>query len=422
MHIIIDGRDYTGIKTLTFNPQTDIIGNELPINEFSAEIKTDYVIEVGRYAYLYGDDNKLWAKYHIVDAKKLSPKIYTVRCQSDILLLERKKLTAKMCNEASAFAIISECFEAFNLSFTISTALTDKTITGYLPEQTARERLQWVCFVLGGYVKSFFSDVIQIVAISESTKYIQADRTYYRPKLQYKDYVTVVRATAYTYTQGTPSSVDKWVKDGNTYYIQTSQQASLNNANVPEGTPDNIIDLSGITIINPDNISDCLSRLSAQYFNREELTADIINEGDVKPGEKVAVFDGISQVISGYVKSAAFTFGKSSKSTIVLSQTTSASAVRLMIIYEYDGDVIARETYVFPANTSYSLQNSYIDKTKQGVRRVYLPLTETTEGVTGQGFSYEEVDTDIALEFGDNILDISSVDSASLSREVVTIG
>jgi hypothetical protein len=53
---------------------------------------------------------------------------------------------------------------------------------------------------------------------------------------------------------------------------------------------------------------------------------------------------------------------------------------------------------------------------------VDLPLTETTEGVTGQGFSYEEVDTDIALEFGDNILDISSVDSASLSREVVTIG
>lgn len=422
MHIKINNVDYAAIRDLTFTPQTDIMGNELPINEFSAEIKTDHNISVGKYAYLYGDNGNLWAKYHIVEAQRLSPRTVTVRCQSDILLLERKKLPAKMCNKASAYSIISECFRAFNLPFSISPELTDKTITGYLPEQTVRERLQWVCFVLGGYVKSFFSDRIQILAISDSVKYIQADRTFYRPKLQYKDYVTAVRATAYTYTQGTPSSVDTWVKDGNTYYIQTSQQASLNNANVPAGTPDNIIDLSGITIVNDDNISDVLTRLAAQYFNREELTADILNEGEVKPGEKVAIYDGVSQIISGYVKSAGFKFGKSSKSTITLSQTVSSNAVKLTIIYHYDGEIISRETYTFPANTAYSLQNSYVDKTTQGKRRVYLPLTETTEGTTGTTSSTADVQCEAALEFSENILDIISVDSASQSREVLTIG
>lgn len=424
MYIKIRNGIFRTIRGLSFAPRVDVIGNGLPINEFSAEIVTDAVISIGNYAYLYDNDGELWAKYWVVEAQKLSPSAVTVRCQSDIMILDRKTLPARMCdgNGVSGLSLIRECFSTFGLEFSFSAKLLDKQIVGYLPEQTARERLQWICFTMGAFVKDCFGDMVKILPLPTETKHIQNNKVFYRPKIKYDDYVTAVSATAYAYTAGQPSTVDKWVSpDDEHYYIQTSTTAALQNTDAPENAPDNVIALDKMTIINADNISDILSRLSAEYFNRESLTADVLNDGTIQPGDRVSVFDGVENVISGYIQSASFVFGKAAKSAIVLTQTVSEKAVTVIVAYTYGGYVIARETYLFPRNTDYVLQSVYVDDTAQGIRRIYRPLKGSVSGNTGdKEITTAEVKCEIALEYEDNNLSIYSVDGLD-GDEVVSI-
>lgn len=425
MYISYKSKSYKKIKSLSFSPEVDIIGNELVVNEFRVEIITDDDVTIGTYAGLFDDSNKLWAVYRITEAQRLSPHSITIKAQSDILILDRKKLPAQMCENESAKTLINQCFTSFGLTCVIDSSVSDVQINGYLPEQSARQRLQWLCFVIGAYVQSFFTAKCTIKKIDNTVTNIPMSKTFYRPKISYKDYVTAVTATAYSYAEGTPGSTDKWVKVGNKTYIQTSQTASLSNTDVPEDTPGNIIDLSNITIINDSNISSILQRLAAEYFNREQLTADILNTyGEIQPADKVSIFDGVENVITGYVKSTRFTFGKAAKSAIVLTQTVTEKAVKVVLSYRYLTNIeIARETFYFPKNTAFELENSYIDTTEQGLRRVYLPLTEKTTGNTGnKKITTKNVNCNIALEFKDNILDILSVDSANKNdSEVVVI-
>lgn len=421
MYILYNDTRYRELKSLTFAPQVDILGNELVVNEFKAEIITDDDITIGKYAKLCGKSGRVWAYYRITEAQRLSQHSVTIKAQSDILILDRKALPAMMCNNTSAKTIINECFTTFGLTCDIVSDLADVNLNGYLPEQTARQRLQWVCFVMGAYVQSFFNTKCTIKKIDDTITNITTDKTFYRPKLSYKDYVTSVTATAYSYTAGTPGNTDEWVKVGNTTYIQTSQKASLNNSDVPLDAPANVVDLSGITIVNEDNVSGVLSRLADEYFNREQLSAEILNEGEVQPADMIRVFDGVKSLITGYVKSASFTFGNSSKSAVVLTQTVISDAVQVTLSYRYDGIEIDRETFNFPPNTDYTLQNSYVDVTAAGQRRVYLPLKKETKGNTGGGDTVKRVNCDIALEYQDNILSILSVDSVTQSEEVVRI-
>lgn len=421
MYIIYNDTRYRELKSLTFAPQVDILGNELVVNEFKAEIITDDDITIGKYAKLCGKSGRVWAYYRITEAQRLSQHSVTIKAQSDILILDRKALPAMMCNNTSAKTIINECFTTFGLTCDIVSDLADVNLNGYLPDQTARQRLQWVCFVMGAYVQSFFNTKCTIKKIDDTITNITTDKTFYRPKLSYKDYVTSVTATAYSYTAGTPGNTDEWVKVGNTTYIQTSQKASLNNSDVPLDAPANVVDLSGITIVNEDNVSGVLSRLADEYFNREQLSAEILNEGEVQPADMIRVFDGVKSLITGYVKSASFTFGSSSKSAVVLTQTVISDAVQVTLSYRYDGIEIDRETFNFPPNTDYTLQNSYVDVTAAGQRRVYLPLKKETKGNTGGGDTVKRVNCDIALEYQNNILSILSVDSVTQNEEVVRI-
>lgn len=422
MYISYKSKSYKQIKSLSFSPEVDIIGNELVVNEFRVEIITDDDVTIGTYAGLFDDKNKLWAVYRITEAQRLSPHSITIKAQSDILILDRKKLPAQMCENESAKTLINQCFTSFGLTCVIDSSVSDVQINGYLPEQSARQRLQWLCFVIGAYVQSFFTAKCTIKKIDNTVTNIPMSKTFYRPKISYKDYVTAVTATAYSYAEGMPGSTDKWVKVGNKTYIQTSQTASLSNTDVPEDTPGNIIDLSNITIVNDSNISSILQRLSAEYFNREQLSADILNTyGEIQPADKVSVFDGVENVITGYVKSTRFTFGKAAKSAIVLTQTVSEKAVTVIVAYTYSGYVIARETYLFPRNTDYVLQSMYVDDTAQGVRRIYRPLSASVSGNTGnREVTTAEVECEVALEYEDNNLSIYSVDGLD-GDEVISI-
>ena len=418
MKIVIDGTTYTEIKNLKFDPQTDITGIEAVINGFSADIMTDDNIDVGGNAYLYDDMENLWAKYWLIEAVRKDKFTVSIEAKSILLILDRKTMDVTMYSNTSVSSIISSIFSGLTNEYTLDSSFAGKTISGYCPKQSARERLQWVCFCIGAYLKSFFNDKILILPVSTNPKIVPMEKTYWKPSITYGDVITAVQATVYTYRQGTPENTDKWVEVNGTYYIQTSQDFNLTNPDAPITANENVVSVSDVTIINNSNISEILTLLSTYYFKRIEVDADIINNAEYEAGEKIVLPVDDETLVSGFIKSENFTFGLQAKSKIKLMQTDVVESGTLYIIRRYGNLEIGNAVYLFPIGYSYTIQNIYVDLISGGNRRtVYFPLQPNATGT----MSSEEV-TDIeyygiALIFYGGILDVLSVDEVESKTE-----
>lgn len=403
MKIILNGKTYTDIKNLSFAPQTDITGNEAVINTFSADIMTDDDVSVGINAYLYDDLNNLWAKYWLTEAVRMKKQALHIEAKSILMLLDRKTMDAVMYNSQSVSSILSSIFSGLTNEYTLDSSFSTQRISGYCPEQSARERLQWICFCIGAYLKTFFTDRILILPVDTSLSIIPVEKTFWKPSVTYGDYVTAIKATAYTYVSGIPQNTDKWVKIGETYYIQTSQNFTLSNPEAPVTANENVVSVENVTIINTNNVSDILTLLSTYYFKRIEIDADIINNGEYHAGDKISLPIDDETFVTGYIKSTAFTFGLQAKSKIKLLQMDTAGGGTLYILRQCDGTLIGENKYFFPIGYEYSIQNPYLDRIELGdtfmarpifpyIRVVYYPFNENATGtiIDTEVFDYED--------------------------------
>lgn len=432
MKITINGLTYNRIKNLTFAPEADPISREVVINGFTADIITEDVIDPGVNVFLYDDLNNIWAKYKLIDSVRKNEETLSIVAESVLKRLDRRTMNAVMYEEKPLNQILSAIFTGIPSSdWTTTTAINDKYVTGYFPKQSARERLQWVCFCFGLFVRSFFYDRVVIKSIDSTTTPVPIEKVYWRPTLNYKDPVTKVTATIYSYVEGEPQNTDKWVQVGNKYYIQTSQEMSLTNPDYPSNENDNVVSVNDVTIVNADNWQDILSRLANYCFNRVEVDAEVINNRDYVPGDKIALPINEEDVATGYIESTDFTFGLQAKSRIRLAQINMAKAGKLKIVYMYVNKKLGSQTYMLPRGTNYSLENPYLDITngsgKESKRYIYFPLQQYATGTISAASVTDEEDYDRALcHTGKGILIIWSVDSATLTtssdKRIVEVG
>lgn len=428
MKITIGGVEYTQIRNLSFAPETDITGGSIPVNQFFVEIKTDNTIPLGVNAYLYDDADVLWAKYWITDVGTPNAGWSRVTAQSIILLLDRFTMPAAVYDNEPVANVLDSIFSTITAVYpsetiyTLDAALSNAVVTGYCPEQKARDRLLWVVFCIGGYVKTYFNEYAEIVALDSTETLVPENKTFWKPEIDYSDYVTAVVVRAYTYTQGTPQTVDKWVQVGNNYYIETYQDYTLTNPDIPITVTDNVVKIEKVTLVNQANVTAILAVLSQYYFKRVEMSADLLNDGEYLPGDKCIVSSG-DMLVSGFIKSATFTFGgKGKRSQVRLVQSDSVEADNLTIQYLYDGNILTQRKYLLPVGYVYSIVNPYLDITSGLVRRIYRPLNVSASGTMVDGGVIDTEDTEIAIEAQNQIVYVISVDSVTESGEVVKIG
>ena len=431
MKIIIENTTYTKIKGLKFDPEADISSTSIPVNQFVADLYTEDDISVGVYAYLYDDSDNLWAKYWIIKSERMDKTVLRIEAQSILMLLDRFTLPAKMYSSTSISTAISEVFSTIQAVYpttdlyTIDNAFTSYTISGYASEQTARERLQWLCFIIGAYVRTYFTETVDITGIDDSLEPIPMNKTYWKPSISYSDYVTAVKVKAYTYTQGTPQTTDKWVEVNGTYYIQEERDFTLTNPDVPVTATENIIEIKDVTIINVDNADEILTRLSTYYFQRIEVDAEIINNGEYIVGERYTINIDSDTLISGYMKSASFTFGLQAKSKITLIQTETIQGVKLTVIYMYGNVKLGQNIYYLPVAYNYSIENPFIDYSMDNHRYIFYPENDNATGVIGSEDMTDEQEYQSAIDFDNSsrIARLYNVDQLSYNQdsEVLTI-
>lgn len=436
MYIKIDGHDYTRISDLSFVTEADVTGNTVPADEANVTIKTSLEISAGQYMQIIDDQENVWTRLWIVDAHRVDAEHVEVKAMSGIFALERKKMRAVMYNAESAANVLDAIFAQTIIGvsgYVLDNALQSATISGFCPAQNARERLQWVCFVLGAFVKQSFTanNKIEIKKISQDIEtIIPPKQTKYRPVRGQEDYVSKITITAYSFTlaQGEPATTDEWVKAGSNVYIVHSQEHSISNPDFPSTLPDNEVVIDGLYLVNENNVQGILSYFAGLYFNRLTVSLDAINNFEFTPGEKTVAYTDMNAVVSGYIASCAYSFGLQAVSSIQLVSVEDEVACKLTIRCLYAGNVIAKFVFYFPQGYTYSVKNPYIDRVDAEMtnRYVYRPSDKYT---TGRITENEEISTQnyglaLHFEYENGILEIADVNEVDWynGREMVMIG
>lgn len=428
MKIKVGNTFYTTIKSISFAPETDITGDTVPVNDFDAIIVTTDTIRYGDWAYLYDDLDNLWAKYWIAYSEHENRQTVHIKAVSTLMFLEQRKLTAVMY-EDGINTVLGDIFGSIpyevdeSLASVIYTeeggVIEEVMVEGFCPEQSARERLLWLCLTVGAYVKTFFTDKVVLLCLTNDTTSIPIEKTFWKPVQKFRDYVTAIKITYYSYTMGTPQTTDEWVTDGIDYYIQTESVFTLSNSGAPSSAPENIVEVDGVTLINQDNVSDIASFLAAYYFNRTEVDMDVINNAEYMPGQKIVGYLDEESMISGYVQSADFSFGLQARSTLHVLGALSLTGASLTVIYQYGQILLDRKIFYLPVGYAYAISNPYIDRWMEQRRYVYIPDNENATGTVASGGSTNTQTYAIALEMNleNEVLTMYSVDETELVVE-----
>ncbi len=427
MYLLVDEVAFTAIRNLSFSPQADMTGNSIPINTFTVDVLTDQSIEVGNYAALLDDRDNLWARYVITSAERIDPDTVRVECKSSLYLCEGYKLPPRMYEGASLASVLNETLVAptetagstVALRYTIDSVFRYETVTGYCPEQTPRERLVWVCFCIGAYVSTCFNNCIEILPIPTEDILVPPDKIFWRPALTYRDYVTSIRVKYYAFAAGTPAVTDRYVEVNGAYYIITESDMTLVNTAAPSGLPKNELTVEGVYLIHSGNASTILSYLARWHFNRQTVDADVIDDAEYMPGQKLSVYTAPDTLVTGYVDSAAFSFGKQARASLRLIATVGAETGRLTILYKWDTVQIKKAVYSFPAGFAYSITNPYVDLSLNRHRYIFRPLNAACTGTVGAADEVKTEQETPALDLYQGILEIISVDGVEADEEGV---
>lgn len=414
MKVIIGQTAYTKLRGLSFAPEADLSGATLPICQFQADIITGATLPPGGWAELKDDLGNLWARYWIADSYRLDSQAVRLIAKSPLELLDRVELDPVLYTDAHVYDVFDDIFDAVpEADFTMDASFAEKLISGWAPRQTARQRLQWVCLVIGAYVKQFFDDRLRAVPIDDTAAPIQSSDVFWKPELSYRDPVTAVQATAFSFAQGTPTATDEYVTDGTDYYIVSRTEASLANPGVTAADPENPVTLGDVMLVSTGYISTVLSHLATYYFDRTAVEAKVVNNGAYKPGDRVQLPVDDETLVTGYISKADFSFGLQAASRLRLTAVEQVGSAILTVYRVCNGKQIGLDKYLFPVGYQYSITNRYIDAAEQGHRYIYRPTTAAVTGTMAEGSNTATVQYAVALDLYEGVLHVISVDDVT---------
>lgn len=414
------------ISNLSFAPEADFISESMPINQFSVDVHTKSDIEVSQRIGLYDDSGTRWARYWIIESTRISEDVVRIVAQSLLVKLERVVLPPKMYNNNTMGEIVPVIMSSAGISsYTLHSSFNNVAIKGYCPEQTAKERLQWICFVTGACIKTFFSTTIDIVPIDSTTAKIPMNKTFWKPSIAYTDIVTHINLTAFEFrAEPQPVSGYEYVEaDGVFYQVVRHKMTGRNDAAIRQkNLPTTEINIEDITLINLANVDNVLRKLEQAYFARTEVTFDAVNNGKYLPLDRVQVHLFGDDIAVGIIRSCNFAFGKQARSTInmMVLEKIKSNILYISYVLNHTSTILATAKYKMPAGNHYQIENPYLDQTNGDYRHVYYPLLKYTTGdmpAQGKVEVAALVDKALVMYKPDGLLAIASVDSVHWLNE-----
>lgn len=421
MKITID-RVYTHLKNLSYAPEADVTSGTVPINEFEAEIYA-YADDLspGIAASLRDDLDQLWAQFRLAEIKRLDERTLRVLAQSLIAALEGRQMAGVMYELTPLADVLTAIFQS-SASYTLAAALQNKTVSGLAPEQSARDRLQWVLTAVGAYVQQTNASLPTIQptpAPDEIALSIPVSDVYWRPDVETTERTESVCATAYTYML-----LDDWTADDKaqlgdeTYLVLKRRFWLASAAEIAFLSTQNPV-AKGVTLLSPDNVASVLAAQYPYVFSARTVEADVINNDSYIPGDIVSVpTTAGGDRITGVVDSASFAFGLQAKSTLKVRELWSDGAAHtvhtLTVTHDFPGDdtrsaaTLQTEYFRVPAGLNFAFETAFYYDASYVMRpttplfaRLDMPDSDTSASVgyalaldnSGGGLTIKSVST-----------------------------
>lgn len=421
MYIYYDDNTYNRIYNLSFSPEADLTLSSIPVNQFQVDIETTDSFDIGVQIKLYDDRDNLWAQYVISQTKRLSDSIVRITAQSEIALLDRWEVPAEMyismLMSDVIYHITHDLPAAGAMTFGVDIELGDyyrdphrvePTVTGFCPQQTARERLQWLCLTVGAIIQQWEGGLkiipcpdVDLSAIDAKGTLIPIGDTYWKPDVTMKEKVQKLTISAYENYDNVedPDRDQESAVDGQgvTWYYEKVELYYDNPDYQSEYGREVTID--GVTLIHAVYSPTTLSRLARAYFRRLEIQFEAINNGQYWPGDKVRVYTDDSTVYEGYVKSCSFSFGLQSKAQMVVSVSGEVDMARLNVNYLYSitdqGEThtvkLGQSSYYLPSDEPYSITPPKLTVPNGSGADEYIPDVDSVDGE----FYYDEMNVTV---------------------------
>lgn len=345
------------IKELSFTPEYDPTLNTYPIGEYEATIYDDQrSADDLCYASvdLYGiqptsssDYNSLLAgRYRINEVKEIGINLYKIKAQSILAELDKIRLQGQYYNGVTIDSFITEIFTdagyLIDQPWYIWPVMSGYSVTGYCPEQTARERLVWVAQAYGASILQWgeYSRYGLCIAkaidargdsdyASYSTEQLQYVDTYKKPEVKEKQKPGKYSVTRYySWSYDRPSSggwgnvIVDYEYDLDTgertpvYLYYFTDRTTITN---PNASSKNEISVSGNMVINSTIY---MAYLARAYFRDKTAELDmLIGDRDFQkymPGKKVNFYADQTTMYCGVIRSANFIFGKLARVKLVI--------------------------------------------------------------------------------------------------------
>jgi hypothetical protein len=386
---------YTRIARVDFSPEVDIKLNSLPVDMLTVDIITQDTLERGWLISLKNDVDTLFAKFKITKVQRINKDTLRVEAQSPLGLLDWWTVGAERIN-TTAGAAVYDLFSGLPKSgyfsivpYTLPTELASININGFAPEQTARERLLWLCLAMGAWVQQSFCNGLVFHALPDFSNHdltqgalLPYKKTYWKPTTQLGDpvYAVYVELVGTISTTEAPNKESGTDEGGTTYYWDYITHGYVNpDEDAPGGSE---VKISGVSLLNNEYQQPTFSLIGALYQNRMEVTAEIIDNGDVQPGDVVRVYADEDLIYCGVVRQCTFTFGQQAKARLTVNAYPDELPIQIVrVTFTADDVPLGQETEVYPEGDTWEVDAPTIDG--------YTPTTPSVSGSTGGNYSID---------------------------------
>lgn len=385
------------LTTVTCTQEIDPISYEIYINstDFTLNSKSDIIYSFQtEQPLITRHNNNLISSTFIKNSKRVAEHLWEVQSDDYIGLMNNIYYPGGIYENKNAYDLLVDIFNTSKVPYDIDVNIKNLTITGYIPYVTCREALNYVAFAIQYIVSTAYTDKVKIYKVDNNvSQTIKLNRIVQGQNFENTDIVTGVVLSVYKYTKsnevsevykasenGTGENIfikfseplynlsisnGEFVKDKfgnnkmgpnfayiNAYedcilkgklYKQTETQIEKNNPLILANQKENIISISGNTLITNSNAKQVLNSCYDFLTKTQTTKMNIIDRRIVSGGE---------YILWGNAKWGTFVWGGTEPWKITYDKITCIGD-KITAQTQYLGDVtgiITKQTFSLTGN------------------------------------------------------------------------
>lgn len=300
------------LRSASIVNEMNLITTELPISTMKwtldSDDDVDFMFQLKQPVEVRNNDS-LIGVYYIDAYSRSAATVYDIECYDALGVLDETPFDGGVYSSKSAMALLTEILDG-DFSIEYGEGVTDTTLTGILQASSKREAIQQVLFAWGVCASTDGRESIYVFNLPTDAEIVSPNRTYTGVTVETSAIVTKVNVTAHTYTQSDSGSIEV----AGVKYSDTTSVYSVSNPNVTATDKQNVVEISGATLVSPAIGQAVAQRVYDYYLNRNTNKAKIVWNGE-RLGDYLTMPNAWNSTNTGHL----------AKMEIKLSNTVAAS-------------------------------------------------------------------------------------------------